>query len=151
MRCWLIGRKKTRYRDSSALVPLFVKENNTDRMRQLLQQDPTVITWWATEIECVSAISRLKRDGELLPQTYSKALLLLDSTSKTWNIVEPVVAVSNTAKRLLSVHSLRAADALQLAAATASCRNQPNTLAFVCLDKKLSEVAEREGFFIEAS
>ena len=56
-----------RYWDSSALVPLCVEEPSTQHMRQLLTIDPIVITWWTTELECVSAISRLEREGRLCP------------------------------------------------------------------------------------
>ncbi len=47
----------------------------------------------------------------------------------------------DSAKRFLRVHDLRAADALQLAA-----ESRPSTLAFVCLDARLLDAAQREGF-----
>ena len=137
-----------RYWDSSALVPLCVEEASTPYMRQLLAMDPIVITWWTTELECVSAISRLEREGRLSLQACSEALRRLQNMGETWNVVEPVVGIRNTARRLLRVHPLRTADALQLAAAILSCRNQPRAFAFVCLDEKLSEAADREGFSI---
>ena len=137
-----------RYWDSSALVPLCVEEASTPHMRQLLAMDPIVITWWTTELECVSAISRLEREGRLSPQACSEALHRLQNMGETWNVVEPVVGIRNTARRLLRVHPIRTADALQLAAAILSCRNQPRAFAFVCLDERLSEAAEREGFSI---
>jgi hypothetical protein len=42
--------------------------------------------------------------------------------------------------------SLRAADALQLAAALIWCEEQPAGEVFVCLDDRLREAARREGF-----
>ena len=137
-----------RYWDSSALVPLCVEEASTQHMRQLLTIDPIVITWWTTELECVSAISRLEREGRLSAQACSQALRRLQNMGETWNVVEPVVGIRDTARRLLRGHPLRTADALQLAAAILSCRNQPRAFAFVCLDARLSEAAEREGFSI---
>jgi hypothetical protein len=50
------------------------------------------------------------------------------------------------ASRLLRVHPLRAADALQLAAALAAAKGDPSSLDVVCLDQRLSEAARREGF-----
>lgn len=41
---------------------------------------------------------------------------------------------------------LRAADALQLAAALAAAENNPSALSIVTLDDRLAEAAEREGF-----
>ena len=49
-------------------------------------------------------------------------------------------------KRLLSVHDLRAADALQLAAAFFVAEARPSTLEFVCLDDPPLAAARREGF-----
>jgi hypothetical protein len=41
---------------------------------------------------------------------------------------------------------LRAADALQLAAALIVCDERPESLSFVCLDDRLREAARKEGF-----
>jgi hypothetical protein len=51
-----------------------------------------------------------------------------------------------SAKRLLRVHDLRTADALQLAAAVFVAEARPPTLEFVSLDDRLLAAARREGF-----
>ena len=48
----------------------------------------------------------------------------------------------------LSIHPLRTADALQLAAALIWAQESPQGLEFVCLDQNLREAAPREGFSI---
>jgi hypothetical protein len=48
--------------------------------------------------------------------------------------------------RLLRVHDLRAADALQLGAALTFAEGQPDALGFVTLDGRLAKAAVREGF-----
>jgi hypothetical protein len=45
-------------------------------------------------------------------------------------------------------HPLRAADALQLAAALVWCDEAPQGTAFVCLDDRLRDAARREGFAV---
>lgn len=50
--------------------------------------------------------------------------------------------------RLLRIHELRAADALQLAAALVLAVFDPKTLPFVTLDACLATAAEREGFAV---
>jgi len=72
--------------------------------------------WWATEVECVSALCRLERDGALTDMATTVAIERLDALADSWNEVQPVVAVRVAARRLLRVHTLCAADALQLAA-----------------------------------
>jgi hypothetical protein len=56
------------------------------------------------------------------------------------------MALCAKALRLLGVHPLRAADALQLAAALILVRDDPAGRAFVCLDERLREAALLEGF-----
>jgi uncharacterized protein len=48
--------------------------------------------------------------------------------------------------RFIRVHPLRAADALQLAAAYQASGQRPASLPFVTLDDRLAEVARKEGF-----
>ena len=50
------------------------------------------------------------------------------------------------AGRLLAAHPLRAADALQLAAALVWSDDQPQGESFVCLDERLRAAAASEGF-----
>ncbi len=60
----------------------------------------------------------------------------------------PTNALRNAAERMLRVHALRAADALQLAAALTAAADDPATLDFVSLDQRLKDAAAREGFRI---
>jgi hypothetical protein len=54
--------------------------------------------------------------------------------------------VRERAERLLRVHPLRAADALQLAAALLVFGDKPRGRSFVTLDDALLQAARREGF-----
>jgi len=60
--------------------------------------------------------------------------------------VQPVQSARRAARRLLRVHPLRVADALQLAAALVGCEGNPATLEIVSLDDRLIDAARREGF-----
>jgi len=60
----------------------------------------------------------------------------------------PIVPIRQAAIRLLRVHGLRGADALQLGAALAVAEDQPASLQVVTLDDRLAQTAEREGFRI---
>ena len=51
--------------DASALVPLLVEEPATRRVRALVSADASMLVWWASEIECASALARLERDDAL--------------------------------------------------------------------------------------
>lgn len=135
-----------RYWDSSALVPLIVRQRASGRMRSFYRSDAGVLAWWGARVECESAVSRLERDGLLRRRSATAARGRLDRFAATWQEVQPSDPLRENARRLLRVHDLRAADALQLAAAFAAAEGRPPTLSFVCLDDRLGGAAEREGF-----
>ena len=58
----------------------------------------------------------------------------------------PSASLRRIAERLLRLHSLRASDSLQLAAALTAADQDPATLEIVCLDERLARAARREGF-----
>jgi uncharacterized protein len=132
--------------DSSAIVPLIVTEAPRDALLDLLTQDPVMVVWWGTPVECTSAIARREREGALGVVEAGRALERLRSLINAWQEILPSEAVRSTAQRLLRVHPFRAADSLQLAAAIIAAEHEPATLEFVSLDDRLNEAASREGF-----
>jgi uncharacterized protein len=137
-----------RFWDSSAVVPLLVGEDSTAGLIKMLEDDPAMLVWWATPVECVSALARLERDGALDNPGVAEAVDRLDALELHWNEVQPVARLRSQAIRLLRVHPLRAADALQLAAAIVAAEDQPRTLTFLTLDDRLALAAQREGFSV---
>lgn len=137
-----------RFWDSSAIVPLLVGEGTTAAMQALAKDDPAMLVWWATEVECVSAIARLEREDDLSSDATQVALERLDALADGWSEVQPVEPARRTARRLLRVHRLRAADALQLAAAVVAAEGHPASLDIVTLDDRLGGAARREGFLV---
>ena len=135
-----------RFWDSSALVPLLVDERTSGRVLAAYLDDPELLVWWGSEIECVSAFARLEREGSLTRGSTLVALQRLERLAVAWREIQPVERVRQLAVRLLRVHPLRAADALQLAAAIVASEDHPETLPLVTLDDRLAEAAEREGF-----
>lgn len=140
-----------KYWDSSAIVPLLVEEQATTSLLNLYRRDSVILAWWGADVECVSALSRLERDGTLGVGEVTEALKRLQALRRSWQEVQPIEIVRETAKRLLRVHSLGAADSLQLAAALAVTQHRPSTLDFVCLDQRLAAAAQREGFNVTST
>lgn len=132
--------------DTSMLVPLLVPEKTSKLARQLYEDDPEIVIWILTPVEIFSACYRRIRPGELVEgmlDNVRRRLALLDAA---WSPIVQIDAVQEVAKRILAVHALTAADALQLAAATIASNHQPNQLDFLSLDKNLNRAARREGF-----
>ena len=132
--------------DSSAVVPLLVPEVISGSVQRLYEDDPVMAAWWATEIECTSAIARRQRLGQLPEDVAAEGFVRLKALREGWHEVEPGEELRESAKRLLRVHDLRTADALQLAAAVYVAEARPSTLEFVSLDDRLLAAARREGF-----
>ena len=137
-----------RFWDASAVVPLLIAEPATQSMQAIAAQDPAMLVWWATEIECASALARLERDGALPTSAATRAFERLKQLSATWHEIDPSDAVREAAVRFLRVHPLRAADALQLAAAFVAAERRPSSLEVVTLDDRLSATASKEGFVL---
>ena len=135
-----------RYSDASALLPLLVHEEATELRRGQLAEDPQVLTWWASRVECASVLNRLLREGVLNSDTLEKLLGDLETFSSAWIEIQPTPRLRLRALRLLRLHPLRAADALQLAAAMIGSGEEPPTLPFLCSAPGLNEAARKEGF-----
>ena len=132
--------------DASAVVPLLVRQACTTAVLRLQRSDPDMIVWWGTEIECVSALARLVREGYLDDKIFREAEMRLNRLADDWHVILPADPLRSTARRLLRIHALRAADALQLSAALRACEALPRRFTFVCLDERLGQAAVREGF-----
>jgi len=135
-----------RFWDSSAVVPLCVSEPHSASGRSLLEGDPRVAVWWATRTECLSALTRRLREGVLTLAGFRSARRVLAALADAWVEILPSEMVRTTAERLLAVHTLRAADAFQVAAALAWCGGRPSGHRIVTLDTRLRDAASREGF-----
>jgi len=134
--------------DSSALVPLVVRESTTGVAEEALRGDGTMVVWWGTVLECRSAISRTLREGRFDDRTAERALGVLRLLADAWSEVLPGERVRGIAGRILMTHPLRAADALQLAAAVVWADGDEPGCTFVCLDTRLRSAARAEGFTV---
>ena len=132
--------------DASAVVPLLLEQSATAAMQALAAADPVLLVWWGTAVECGSSLARLEREKMLIGAPARVAFDRLTQLAASWQEIEAGDLVRETAIRLLRVHSLRAADSLQLAAAFVAAEGRPSTLELVTLDDRLALAAQKEGF-----
>ena len=137
-----------RFWDASAVLPLCVEEPRSPQVMRLAQEDGDIVVWWATQVECYSALARWRREGALAVDQETQVRSLLDALAREWTEVLPGEEVRRGAIDLLRSYSLRAGDALQLSAARLWAGGQPAGQAFVCLDGRLREAALRDGFTV---
>lgn len=138
----------TAFWDTSALVPLCCFQPQSAQARQAARTYSRQIVWWATVVEAVSSLNRLTREGTLNLKESRQAFARLDYLRDRWNEIQPTEEVRDRAERLLRIHKLRAADALQLAAALVWCGDRPQGRPLIGADGHLSEAAGAEGFTV---
>src|SRR5688500_12972884 len=136
-----------RFWDASAVVVLILDQPHTATARSLIEEDPDVVMWWGTPLECASALARCRREGVVGPSDEATALRALDELRASWYEVLPGESVRAQAMRVLRIHQLRSADALQLGAAL-EWSGIPAGGMFVTFDRRLAVSAELEGFRI---
>ncbi len=113
-----------------------------------LKGDEAVLVWVLSATEVISALARRRRDGAMEPAVFQTGKRRLAQLETAWSEVTQVDAVRARARRLLESHPLRAADALQLAAALVAVEERPIAIPFVTFDERLAEAARREGFTV---
>lgn len=135
-----------RFWDTSALVPLVLEEARSAACRRLLRDKSEIVVWALTRTEMLSAVWRRARAGDLSPKSVPRVLARIDALSARWSEITDVDLVRDRAERLLAQHPLRAADALQLAAALVLNRERPRGRDLVTADEDLASAARAEGF-----
>lgn len=135
-----------RFWDSSAVVPLIVKQAASAMADRWLREDGDIAVWTLTSTEVLSALRRLEREN-VLGQT--EADLAEERVEELWRALHVVIDVEGVkarARRLLRSHALRAADGLQLGAALAWSAENPAGRVLHTFDTRLATAARREGF-----
>ncbi|PYQ31878.1 MAG: PIN domain-containing protein [Acidobacteria bacterium] len=134
-----------RFWDTSAIIPLVALEETTPLIREILAADRNVIVSFLTTVEITSAIWRKSRETKDDDARRESERRVRDFLEPHWTVVDEVEPIARIARRLLTQHPLRTADAINLAAAIHIARD-PEALPFVTNDKRLKSAAQSEGF-----
>ncbi|MGD9563667.1 MAG: type II toxin-antitoxin system VapC family toxin [Pyrinomonadaceae bacterium] len=134
--------------DSSAIVPLCINEDISQKARMYWRRFDECNVWAETSVEISSALARRHREGELNDSERLVAEKRLDLIESKWMPVGHSSRITELARTFPNIHGLRALDSLQLASALVWCKEFPNGRAFVSADSRLLEAAETVGFTI---
>ncbi len=132
--------------DSSALLPLIIREPSSKKMLDLKEDTDFILTWTLTPVEIISTLCRLQRMDQIDMVGFEKALKSWKNLEEGIYLIKDIEAVKRRANRLLRIHPLKAADALQLASALIACSDVTSQHFFISLDKQLNQAAAKEGF-----
>jgi predicted nucleic acid-binding protein len=131
--------------DTSALVPLCVRQGITLQTIALYKLHDTVV-WWATPVEIASALARLVRMKQLNPSDWARARKLANRLADSWSVIQPSDGLRAKSTQLVDRYDLRPADSFQLAAALEWCEDDPQGRVFLTADGRLREAARSSGF-----
>ena len=134
--------------DASAVVPLCCSQPATVQGRRLRRELKRMVVWWGTPLEARSAFARLVREEQLTAAERVTAVRLLGQLRVAWDEILPSEKVRSLAEDLPDTYGVRAADAVQLAAALVWCRERPKQRPLVCFDERLRTAATALGFSV---
>jgi predicted nucleic acid-binding protein len=135
-----------RFWDSSAIIPLLVRQPASARVDRWWAQDSALALWTLTPVEITSALWRQVCEDAMSEDQARVAEGRAQELADASHTVTDVEGVKALARRLLRVHTLRAADALQLGAAIVWAGGRPQGKSLLTLDERLAASARREGF-----
>jgi predicted nucleic acid-binding protein len=122
-----------------------MRQHSTVLLQRLTQRFSMVV-WWATGVEARSAFSRELRANTIAGSEHRTAVLRLQDLRGAWREIQPTEDLRLLAESMLDRYDLRAADALQLAAAYTWAFNRPFNRPFISGDKRLLHAAQQAGF-----
>jgi uncharacterized protein len=106
--------------------------------------------WWGTAVEVRSTLSRVTREGIVggpeAQAAWNRLQVLLLSAKE----ISPSDRVRDLALSQVDRYALKAADALQLAAALVWCKEKPRNRLFLTNDKRLFTAAAEAGFLADS-
>jgi predicted nucleic acid-binding protein len=137
-----------RFWDSSAVIPLLIREASSAELRALLASDMQIVAALITPIEVRSALWRRRHHNELSAENHAAAEEAFEELDESWVEVADIFDAREIALDLITRHVLRSGDALQLASALIACAFDPASLPFVTLDIDLASAARVEGFTV---
>lgn len=116
--------KPVAFWDASVLVTLCVRQAGTPEALGF-ESKYRIAVWWATHVEIASDLAQLLRQQKIIAVEYAQAKLQAEGLANLWDVIEPSAELAREARTLPERFALRAADALQLAAALEWCEGRP--------------------------
>jgi hypothetical protein len=137
------------FADSSALVKLYADERDHELIRDL----DCLVVATMVRVEVPGAIWRKMRTGELAAADAAVLVAAFEADyhgspehRPRFGAVAATADVLDTAARLVGVHDLHPADALQLASAKAAAQAVPDCRTLASFSAALRSAAAAEGF-----
>ena len=133
------------YLDTSALLKLYVEEDDSDFVEGAVQDAETTVTSIMTYVETRAAFSRRRRDGSLTLADYHRVVREFEREWERYFVIPVTDSLIKSAGKLAETHGLRGYDALHLASADYFREKTNEPVIFGCWDSRLEAAARRQG------
>jgi predicted nucleic acid-binding protein len=133
------------YLDTSALLKLYVEEDDSDFVEGVVQDAETTVTSIMTYVETRAAFSRRRRDGSLTLADYHRVVREFEREWERYFVIPVTDSLIKSAGKLAETHGLRGYDALHLASADYFREKTNEPVIFGCWDSRLETAARRQG------
>ena len=133
------------YFDTSAIIPLIVKEPSSERCNRVWNESSRVVSVRLLYPEARSALAKAERLGRLSAQQREAAIVELETIISEVDHIEVTEALAHRAGELAQAHGLRGYDAVHLAAASAVADSD---VVLVTGDSDLANAANSIGIAV---
>lgn len=128
--------------DTSALIKLFIREPQSDRMQQLSCRAAVIAVCRISWAEAMAGLARRQRDDPASGDDLELARQHLITSWPSFAIVEVSQVLVETAGRFADAFALRGYDSVQLAAAHELHVTAAVPLTFASYDRRLNQAAQ---------
>jgi uncharacterized protein len=134
------------YLETSSLVKLYVREKDSDAVRDRVRTAEVVATSVLAYAEARAAFARKLREKGLSEESHNSVKEALDRDWPSYFVLNAAAGTARAAGGLAEKHGLRGFDALHLASAMELRAAGASSLRFSTADARLRDAAGLEGF-----
>jgi predicted nucleic acid-binding protein len=132
------------YLDTSSLVKLYVEEEDSPRIADLVRSSRVTATSLIAYTEARAAFARRFRENAFTPDEYRHLISVFDKDWENYLIVRVTRELVRLAGNLAEKHGLRAFDAIHLSSAMTLRAEISTPLTFSCSDRRLQQASKVE-------
>jgi predicted nucleic acid-binding protein len=132
------------YLDTSSLVKLYVEEEDSSEVCDLVKSSSVAATSLVAYAEARAAFARRFREKAFTPTQYKQLISCLHEDWVNYLIMRVTKELIRVAGDLAEKHSLKGFDAIHLSSAVALCEELSTPVVFSCSDRRLQKASLAE-------
>ena len=133
------------YLDTSSLVKLYIQEEGSDVVLDLLHMADALVTSVVAYPEARAAFSRRYHEGGFNSKEFNRIKQGLNDDWQHYAVVQLTPDLALKAGEIAEIRRVRGFDAIHLASALALQVKLTDSIIFSCFDHRLNKAAEQAG------